>query len=211
MFRNRSLAAVLAGFFAATTVQAQVFYNGYNLGPDYGAMLQAELAKSQALGQQMEQQTQAMVAQAMQDPQCLAMYQQHLAQGGQTPFPQFAYMYLATGHFSPQGIANFQRSERQNQQREYQAWQGVQAAEQARGAAQVGYMNGYSDNQATFRENLGGYRSWVTPNGATVSLPYIGPNTPWTDQYGNTYARDDSGQYYMQDPNGYWQRLAPAR
>jgi len=51
--------------------------------------------------------------QLMNDPAVQAGYRQHLAQGGQMSFEQYAYYYGATAGFSPDGARRFQRSQGQ--------------------------------------------------------------------------------------------------
>jgi len=96
---------------------------------DYGAMLQQSLQQSDQLTQQMQQAGTNLIQQNLQNPQVQAMYQQHLAQGGTMTPEQFAYNYAATGGFSPEGMANYNRTTQDIQQRD-------QAA-----------INAYRDNQ----------------------------------------------------------------
>ncbi len=68
----------------------------------------------------------------------------------------------------------------------------------------------FSDNQAAFRQTLGGERTWVDPNdGHRVSLPYLGENVPYTDPNGYVYQRDASGRYFVRDLNGYVYEMTP--
>lgn len=207
MFRTAAL--LLASLFASAA-SAQVYYGGYNLGPDYGAMIGQVQQQQQAMNAQMQQQTQALVAQAMQDAQCQAMYQQHRAAGGGLSFPDFAYQYLATGHFSGPGIARYRATEADNQRRERAAYAGVRQAEQNLSNAIADGNAHFSDNQAAFRQTLGGERTWVDPNGGhRVSLPYLGENVPYTDPNGYVYQRDASGRYFARDLNGYVYEMTP--
>lgn len=198
---------------AAGAASAQVSYGGYNLGPDYGAMIQQQQAQQQLMNQRMQQQQNAIVQQAMQNPDCQAKYRQHLAQGGRLSYEQFAYQYVATGGFSSEGLARYRQSEQQSQQREAAAWQGVRQAEAARGQAQQQYADGYRRNQAEAGEVLRGNSSWVDPTtGQQRALPYLGPNGGYTDpRTGQRYWRDANGQYFVQAGNGGWYPMNPAR
>ncbi|MBO9661642.1 hypothetical protein [Dokdonella sp.] len=207
MFR---IAAILLTVSFASAVSAQVQYGGYDLGPDYGAMIRQVQQQQQAMNAQMQQRTQTLVAQAMQDPQCQAMYRQHLANGGRLSFPDFAYQYLATGHFSAPGIARYRQTEGDNQRRERAAYAGVREAERNLSNAIADGNAHFSDNQASFRQVLGGERTWVDPgNGNRVSLPYVGDAAPYTDQNGYVYQRDVDGRYFVRDPNGDVYEMTP--
>lgn len=202
--------ALLAGLFAQTAT-AQVHYGGYDLGPDYGAMIQQALQRQQAMNAQMQQQAQALVAQAMQDPQCQAMYRQHLAGGGGLTFPQFAYQYVATAHFSADGMARYRETEAADQRAEAAALAGLRAAERNRADAIAAGNEHFSANQREFREVLGGNSTWSAPDGSRVSLPYLGENQPYTDRNGYVYQRDAGGRYYVRDLRGNWYPMTPAQ
>jgi len=201
-----------AALLAANAATAQVYYGGYNLGPDYGAMIQQTLQQQQMQNAQMQQMEQAVVQRTMQDPNCAAMYRQHQAQGGTLSYAQFAYQYAATGGFTPEGLARFRSSERDNQRREHEAWAGYRSAQDERGAAQQAYMDGYARNQNEAGEVLRGNTSWVDPmSGETRALSYVGPNTYADPATGRQYRRDDSGQYYVQGADGLWYAMTPSR
>ncbi|MEO7326783.1 MAG: hypothetical protein ABIW82_18325, partial [Dokdonella sp.] len=117
MNRHAMLTALLLQGMLAASASAQVYQGGYNLGPDYGAMLQQQLQQSQRLSQQMQRAENDVVRRLMQNPDCIAKYEQHRAAGGGLSFEQFAYQYAATGGFSAQGMARFRQSEQANQQR----------------------------------------------------------------------------------------------
>lgn len=189
----------------------QTAYGGYDLGPDYGAMVDQMLEQDRLLGQQIQQSEAQIVQQAMQNPVCQSAYQQHLAGGGQMPYPAFAYQCAATGGFTPEGMARFRASEATNQARERQALQGLREAEQGRAAAQGEYMEGYQQNQTEFGNVLTGKSSWVDPGtGGQVVLPYTQPNTPYRDPAsGRTYVMDTLGTYHVQGPDGLWYPMAP--
>ena len=197
----------------STQAAAQVYYNGYNIGPDYGAMLREQQARGQQLDREMQARTADIVQRTMQNPDCYAKYQQHLAQGGTLSYPQFAYQYAATGGFTPDGIQRYRTSEQQNQQREHQAWQDWQRAQRERGQAQQQYADGYSRNQNQAGDVLQGRSWWIDPTtGQRQSLAYIGPNQGYVDhQTGNRYWRDESGRYAVQVPSGQWYWMVPTQ
>lgn len=209
MFRT---AAVLLAALFASAASAQVHYGGYDLGPDYDAMIRNVLDGQRKANDEMLRQTQALVAQAMQDRQCQAMYQQHLAAGGTLSFPDFAYQYVATAHFSGPGIARYRDTERDNQRREHDAYLGVLESERNLAGAIAEGNEHFSGNQDEFRRVLGGESTWVDPNGGhRVSLPYVGDEVPYADQNGYVYQRDAAGHYRVRDLNGYWHDMEPAR
>lgn len=211
MFRTAVLPLSFLAAVFAQAATAQVYQGGYNLGPDYGAMIQQVLQQQAQASAQMQQRTQAMVEQVMQDPRCQAMYQQHRVEGGALSFPDFAYQYLATAGFSGPGIARYQQVEMDNQRREFAAHAGVRQAEQNLADAIADGNERRNENQREFREVLGGNRTWVTQDGTRISLPYGGDAVPYTDQNGYLYQRDANGQYYMRDLSGTWYPMAPAR
>lgn len=91
--RRTLLAAAPFGSLAAPAqAQAQVTYNGWNLGPDYGAMVEDVNCQRMAQMQAMQQMEAQIVQAAMQDPVCQQHYRNHRAQGGQQPWPNFAFL-----------------------------------------------------------------------------------------------------------------------
>ena len=199
-------------FFAASCASAQVYYGGYNLGPDYGAMVQQQLQQGQVLDAQIQQAQQAAVQRTMQDPNCAARYREHLAAGGQLSYAQFAYQYAATGGFSAEGMARYRSSEQANQQRERAAWNGYRSAQDQRGAVQQEYANGYARNQNEAGEVMRGNSAWIDPlSGQTRELSYIGANAYSDPQTGQQYRRDDYGRYYVQGSDGLWYAMTPGQ
>jgi hypothetical protein len=202
-------------FLAALVgLSGAVVLPGTALGQDWRAMYEQQGATVAAAQQQAYQ----IVRQKMQDPQVQAAYRQYLAQAAQSGtqpwnFPTFAYYYAATGGFSDRGKAAWYGSERAIQANEQRAWQGVREAEAARQGAQTDLQAGYSRNQQEAGRQLLGQSTFVNPQGQTQALPHTWQrNTSYTYQ-GNTYHVDESGQYWMRDPNnsGYWIPLRPAR
>jgi hypothetical protein len=210
--RNAMLIAILLQASLAASASAQVYQSGYNLGPDYGAMLQQQLQQGERLTQQMQQAESTIVQRAMQNPDCIAKYRQHVAAGGGLSFEQFAYQYAATGGFSAQGMARFRQGEQANQQREHAAWQDYRQAQQQRGDAQAAYAEGYIANQQEAGRVMQGNSSWVDPaTGTARALAYIGPDDAVDTNTGQRFHRDESGQYYAQGADGRWYAMAPAR
>lgn len=209
----RSLfACLLAVCAAAGGASAQTHYRGYDIGPDYGAMLNEMQRRQEVQNQQMRRAEADVVQRAMQDPECQEMYRRHLAGGGQMSFPQFAYQYAATGGFSQRGMQIHRQSEAENQARERAAAAGVRRAEQQRGAAQGAYAEGYFRNQQEAGNLLQGRSSWVDPTtGDTRILPYMGPNDHYDPRTGNRFARDGFGNQWVMTPDGHWYPMAPAR
>jgi hypothetical protein len=160
-------------------------------------MVREQLARSQQLDREMQASTADIVQRTMQNPDCYARYQQHLAQGGTMSYPQFAYQYAATGGFTPEGIQRYRASEQQNQEKEHRAWQDWQRAQRERGQTRQQYADGYSRNQNQAGDVLQGRSWWIDPTtGQRRSLAYLGPNQGYVDyQTGNRYWRDDAGRY----------------
>lgn len=209
----RTMLATLTSLGLCAAADAQVSYGGYDLGPDYGAMLDQAMQQQAALQQQMQQAEMAVVQQAMHNPDCVAKYRQHLATGGQMSYQEFAYRYAATGGMTSDGIARFQRSERINQVNEYNAWLGVRDAERARGQAQADLAAGFAHNQHVAGQVMQGRQNWIDPyDGQARTLDYIGPNSFWQDQAtGRYYHRDGNGHFRVMGPDGGWYDMAPAR
>jgi hypothetical protein len=203
----------LAPAQAQAQAQAQVNYNGWNLGPDYSAMLRESQRQDALLTQRLQQQQMQVVQQVSQDPRAQALYRQHLARGGQLSFPQFAYQYAATGGFTPEGIARYRRSEAYNQRREHEAWAGLMQAEQDRSAAMLGLQESYGRGQYNAGLNLQGQASYIDPtNGTTRQLPYLQPGTVSRDLHtGQPFMMDQNGHYMAQAQNGTWYYLQPGR
>lgn len=164
---------------------------------------QAQMNQMLAAGQN---QVNQIVQQKMQDPRVQQAYQQHLAQARQQgaqpyDFQTFAYYYAATNGFSD--VAGYNRTTQDIQGKERAAWQGVKDAEANTAAAINGWNQGYSNNQQEAGRQLMGNSTYVNGyTGQQQVLPHTwGRNT--VNQYqGNTYYVDQSGQYWMADPNG---------
>ena len=179
---------------------------------DFDAMIRQQLQAGQALSMQMQQAEQQIVQQTMQNPDCQAKYQQHLAAGGQMSYPQFAYQYAATGGFSQQGIANYRRSEQANQAAEMATWNGYRNAQDQRSAAQAAYSDAYFAGQAEQGRVMQGQSTWTDPTtGQSRALSYLGGNAYADPNTGQQFVRDGNGQFYAQGPDGQWYPMTPSR
>lgn len=210
-------AAVLTGAFAAPAksqdFNAMMAQQDAMMTQQIQAM-QAQMNNTIAAGQQ---QVNQIVQQKMQDPQVQAAYQQHVYQAqsqGTQPydFPTFAYYYAATRGF--QDVAGYNATTRDIQNKERIAWQGVRDAETNSANAIAGWNQGYSNNQNEFGNQLMGNSTYVNGNtGQQQVLPHTWQRNTVNQYQGNYYYVDQSGQYWMADPNGSgnWMRLNAAR
>lgn len=181
---------------------------------DYGAMLQHSLNQSAQMTQAMNQTTNNMVQQRMQDPQVRAGYGQYLAQmrlRGQPAmdFPTYTYNYIYTRGFSREGMAHARATEAGIQAREHAAVQGLRAAEANRGAAQQAQRDGYFRNQQEAGLGLMGQSRYMAPNGAALQLPHTWQKNSTQPYQGQTYRVDHAGQYHVLGANGWWYPLTP--
>ena len=221
--RSRSAAVVLPWLLCWAL-------SGPALGQDWYGMLEQQNAASQAyIQQQMAQmdagiaaanrQVEQIVLQKMQDPEVQAAYRQHQAQAAQSgmqpyDFPTFTYYYVATNGFSSQGMAAYRSSEEANQARERQAYEGLRDAQAQRQAAMTEQQESYFRNQQEAGRQLMGNSTWVNPaSGATQALPHTWQRNTYNHHQGQTYYVDESGTYWVADPNnsGYWYPLTPGR
>ena len=180
--------------------------------------IQQRLAQQNATVAAAQQRATQVVQQAMQDPTVQAAYQQHLAQAAQRgaqpyDFPTFAYYYVATRGFSAEGTAAWSRTQQDIQRKEQRARQGVREAEAATQRALSDMHEGYSRNQQEAGLGLRGQSTFVTPEGQPQALPHTWERNTTTTYQGHTYHVNETGQYWLRDPNnsGYWIPLQPAR
>jgi hypothetical protein len=158
---------------------------------------------------QMNTQLNSIVQQNMNDPQVIAMYNQAVRSGQfQGDLATFAYYYAATGAFSPEGKRNYANTSRDITNKQSQAWAGYMGAVDNYRDAYGAYTGGYARNQGEAGKGLMGQSTY---NGASgqQQLPHTWqPNTSHSYQ-GRQYYVDQSGQYWMVDPNnsGYWYAL----
>ena len=215
VFRAVLLAAT--GFLAlvagAGAPLAQVYYNGWNIGPDYGSMMNQLQQREQMMALEMQKQSALLVQQAMANPDCAAKFRRYLSYGGRMDYPTFAYYYVATGAFSPEGIAYFNKTEIRNNAAEMAALMRLREAEQQSGQALNQWQNGFSANQWEGGNLLMGNSTYLNPQtGTSHVLQHMQPGVPTTDpNTGQTYQMDNLGNYSVLMPNGYWYPMVPRR
>ncbi len=212
MFARFATLALAACACASTDTFGQVYYGGYNLGPDYGRMAQEAIERQNQIVRQAEERGRQAVQQAMQDPRCKAIYQQELQKGCRLSFQQFAYEYARNGGFTPEGKANAFNVEQGNQAKEKQAFDNWQAAQRQSGEAIAQWQDGYHRKQNEAGNVMTGKMTYVDPNGQQFVLPYMQPGYSTDRNTGTVYHLDQFGHYhYMQNNSGYWIPLNPGR
>lgn len=212
MFARLASLALAACALNTNDALGQVYYGGYNLGPDYGAMAQQGMARLNEIVNQANQEGANAVQRTMQDPRCKAMYRQHQQQGGRLSFEQFAYEYARTGGFTAQGKARAFQVEQDNQAKEKQAHDGLMEARSRSAAAVAQWQSGFHQNLAEQGNIMAGNRTYVGPNGQHFTLPYTQPGYYNDPASGTVYHLDQFGRYhYMQNNSGWWVPLQPAR
>lgn len=149
----------------------------------------------------------------MADPRVQAMYQQHRMNGGMLPYPEFAHQYGLTGGFTPEGKRYAGMVRDQITAREQHTWQGVQAAEAARAAAQQTMQTRLGENQRESGNHLSGTSTWGDPaTGSTYQLPHAAASTPTYDpRTGRYFQMDAFGHYHVSTPQGTWVPMTPYR
>jgi hypothetical protein len=212
MFARFATLALAACACSSTDAFGQVYYGGYNLGPDYGEMARRAIERQNQIVRQAEEAGARAVQQAMNDPRCQAMYQQHQQQGGRMTLQQFAYEYARTGGFTPQGKINAFNVERDNQAKEKKAYDAWKDAQRQSGEAMNEWREGYRRNQHEAGNVMTGKATYVDPNGRQFVLPYLQPGYTTDRNTGTVYHLDQFGRYhYMQNNSGYWVPLNPGR
>jgi hypothetical protein len=208
MRKTLLLGTLLAGL-ASAEAPAQVMYNGWNLGPDYGAMVDQVNRERHAQMLAMQQLESQIVNEAMQDPACQSAYRQHQAQGGRMAYPAFAFLCAATNRFDPEGIRQFRMMEAQNQSAEARQLAALRLAERHRGQAQAGLAEGYAQGQGEAGRVMQGNSTWTDPRtGQRVVLPYLGGPVSRDPATGQFYGRDPQGRQYALGQDGMWYPLA---
>ncbi|MES2710112.1 MAG: hypothetical protein V4653_00885, partial [Pseudomonadota bacterium] len=184
----RCVVVLLAGL-AAAPAAAQTMYRGYDIGPDFGALLDQARRDDAQLTWQMQQAQQQAIARAMQDPECQAHYRAFQQRGGQMSFANFAYQCAATANFSPEGMRRYRESEGRNQREEQARREALRRAEEDRGRAQGEYNERYREGQREQGRVMQGQSTYTDPRtGQRVVLPYMGPNG---------YTDPSTGQRYL--------------
>jgi hypothetical protein len=207
MFARLASLALAACACSATDAFGQVYYGGYNLGPDYGSMINQALAQQNAAVQAAQNRAHQAIEQAMQNPRCQAMYQQHRQHGGQTSLRDFAYWFVATNGGDAAATRRYMESERNNQRKEQNAWFGLQMAQEQSRQAMSNWQEGYRQNQQEQGNIMTGRQSYTDPSGQRHLLPYTQPGIYRDANTGVVYGLDQFGRYYMRDVNGYWTEL----
>jgi len=211
MFARLASIALAACACSTTDAFGQIYYGGYNLGPDYGAMLNQALAQQNAAVRAAEQRANQAIEKAMQDPRCKAMYQQHVQQGGRSSLRDFAYWFVATNGGDPAATRRYMEGERNNQIKEQDAWRGLQRAQEESRKAISAWQEGYRQNQSEMGNIMTGKATYVDPTGQRHLLPYTQPGVYRDASTGNVYGLDQYGRYFMRDNNGFWTELTPGR
>jgi hypothetical protein len=147
MFARTTLFAVVVCFIGSSASFGQVMYGGYNLGPDYGAMVNQMVAQQNHTVAQATARGEEAILWAMNNPQCAEMYRQHQMQGGQLSYRDFSMQFAGTGGFTPAGKAHYFNVGQINTALERHAWNGYQGALGGSTAAMQDWHNGWSDIQ----------------------------------------------------------------
>lgn len=207
MFSRIASLALATVALGTTDAFAQVYYGGYNLGPDYGQLINQKMAEMNNTVRMAQQRANEAVEKAMQDPRCKAMYQQHLQQGGKSSYRDFAYWYVATAGGTPEGARRYMDNEFNNQAREKAALQGLWDAQQRSRHAIAAWQQGYFNNQVEAGNILSGNMTYTGSNGQQYVLPYLQPGFYRNPQTGVLFHLDQYGRYHMQDASGNWTEL----
>jgi hypothetical protein len=163
---------------------------------------------------QNQQRINGWVSQKAADPTVRAGYAQYVARAraaGVQPqsLDNYAYGYIATQGYSSRGTAIFRANEVNNNQKIASATADLRAAEGARGQAQMGMQQGFSNNQQEFGNLLRGTSTYYGPNGSPQVLPHTWESNTLQHYQGNQYYVDYSGQYHQLNANGSWYALTP--
>jgi hypothetical protein len=193
-------AALIAALSLGTAAQAQDF-----TGMDLNALNNQMWGQMQG---QMDTRLNGIISQNVNDPQVVQMYHQYRANGYQGSLEQFAYDYAANGGFTREGILNNYQVTQDINRRDQGNWNNYVNSQGAYADAYNGYTTGFSNNM---QESGLGLMGQSTYNGAYGSQQL--PHT-WgagTSHYygGNDYQVDQSGNYWMADPNGsgFWSEM----
>lgn len=188
----------------------------------YDQSIQMHMQQLNQIVGQGDQQVDALVHQAMQDPSLQLRYQQYVQQAQQQgtqvlDFYTYTYYYLATNGFSQQGVAAWQAGEAANNAKVQQAYQGYQAAVE-------NYRNTFAEGQRqTFENNwemgnvIAGNSTWTNPStGQNYTLPYAGvePGQSWYDPNSGMYFwynpyNQQNGPYYISPDGQYYYPMNP--
>ncbi len=195
----RSLVTAGLAALAAGTAAAQDFTQ-MDLSGWYNSQVQQQNAYMNNMQEQIIQQNMA-------NPQIVAMYNQMVASGQfHGDLSTFAYNYAATGGF--QNTRGYYDTSNNIVNNERRAWNEYQGSVENYRNAYGGYTGGFSENMQEAGRGLMGQSTYYGYSGSQ-QLPHTwGANTTNYHQ-GNYYYVDESGTYWMADPNnsGQWFRL----
>jgi hypothetical protein len=194
--------------FATAAIMAAV---GAASAQDFTQMDISGMNNQWAAGQNSQMQTMQndLVSQNMNNPQVIAMYNQQVASGQfYGSLADFAYKYAATGGFSAQGYANYNNTTNQTADQQRRAMVDYNSSVDNYRDAYNGYTGGYSDNSQESGRGLMGQSTYYG-NGTSQALPHTWEAGSYNNYQGNQYHVDQSGNYWMADPNGSgsWQQM----
>ena len=190
----RLLAAAAAMMTAAGAASAQDF-----TGMDISGMYNQWAAGQNA---QMQSGLNDMISQNMQNPQVIAMYNQQVASGlFSGSLADFAYKYAATGGMSAGGYAAYNNTTNQIANQQRGAMADYNSAVDNYRNAYNGYTGGFSDNMTEAGNGLMGNSTYYGYGDGQV-LPHTWGYDTYNTYQGNNYYVDQSGTYWMADPNG---------
>ncbi len=183
-------ARLAAALLALTLPAAAQDWNAINRAFD--GQLNAQMAGTQD----------AIIRQNMADPRIQAMYAQAVASGQfRGTLADYAYAYAATGGFSQQGYGNLMASNAQIAGQHDRMMADYWASQQAMRDAFAGWTGGFAANQAEAGLGLTGQSTYQGGYGAQ-QVPHTWQPGGFYGWNGNTWHVDQTGQYWMADPNG---------
>ena len=196
----RTLLAAATSLAAVTGAASAQDFTQMDISGWYNSQVQEQNAYMNNMQEQIIQQNMA-------NPQIVAMYNQMVASGQfHGDLRTFAYNYAATGGF--QNVRGYYDTSDQIVNNERRAWNGYQDAVRGYRNAYGNYTGGFSENMQEAGRGLTGQSTYHGYYGSQ-QLPHTwGANTSHYHQ-GNHYYVDQSGTYWMADPNGsgYWYQL----
>jgi hypothetical protein len=178
---------------------------------DFDGMLGQALQQNAALTASMQSTENGIIATNMNNPEVQRLYQ---AQGGGMSFQQFAYMYGATGGFTPGGIAAYNQTTREINARDAAAISDYRNHVNGLWAATNAERAQAFDRIADGRGHiLSGTNNFAIPQtGQVQSLPWTVPTHTMTydPSSGHAFYLDGQSQYWAHSGNGWWTPMQPA-
>lgn len=212
MFARFASLALAACACASTDAFGQVYYGGYNLGPDYGAMAQQSMARLNNIVKQAEQRAEEAVQNLMKMPEVQARYQHYRQAGGNLSFHQYATWFAATAGGTPEGIRRYLNNEKDIQSKEKAAYEGYRKAQRDASEAMTQGHQRFFENQREMGNVIAGNMTYVDQSGQKFTLPYTQPGYHTDPGTGTVFHLDRYGRYhYMQNNSGWWIPLQPGR